>query len=67
MLKRDAVGKLKNRCRTLRILANQLSPFYIGSPLFLKIVPVVMRQAILKIKEVLASGNLKIVFVRMSL
>jgi hypothetical protein len=42
--------KIKTRRRVLRILANQLIPFYIGSPLFEKIVA--MRRAIFKIKGV---------------
>jgi hypothetical protein len=64
--------KTKTRRRALPILANQLIPFYIGSPLFLKIEP--MRQAILKIKALLTawvvpnpsskSDNLEIIFLR---
>jgi hypothetical protein len=49
----------------LRVLANQLIPFYIGRPLFLKIVE--MHRAILKIKEGLAYLSLDLIYDLMGL
>jgi hypothetical protein len=52
MLQRDSVRKRKLEACALQVLENQLIPFCIGSPQFLKIE--MKRRAILKIKEVLA-------------